>query len=233
MTSDATEKKFIWPAARIEICGPLGSGKSTLVNLLAHYGATPLYEPVEDHPFLARFYQDPPRYALETLVHFVAHYMHNIKLHSPLTTTLVVDSGLPLRRTYHEVGTADSRERLIGDDFMDGVAALLPPADLYIHLTASTDQLMERISRRGRSIEASVPRSYVDALNRTLDRQIERVSAQSRILSLEVAALEGLTDPLSIHPIIQTIHTSVIAAIDARSKHSTAEPALPLEPVAA
>lgn len=80
-------------------------------------------------------------------------------------------------------------------------------------------------------MEAAVPYAYVDALNRTLDHQIKRVSAHSRILSLEVAALEGLTDPLSIYPIIQTIHTSLMAALEARSKHRTAEPALPLEPV--
>lgn len=127
MTGDAIEKKFIWPAARIEICGPLGSGKSTLVNLLAHYGVTPLYEPVEQHPFLAKFYEDPPRYALETLIHFATYHFHMLKVHSPLTTTIVADSGLPLRRTYHEVGTTDPTERLIGDDLMNGIAALLPP----------------------------------------------------------------------------------------------------------
>lgn len=212
------QQGFVWPAARIEICGPLGAGKSTLVNLLAHYGATPLYEPVEQHPFLAKFYEDPPRYALETLIHFVTHYMHMVKVHSPLTTTMVVDSGLPLRRTYHEVGTTDPTERLIGDDLMNGIAALLPPADLYIHLTASTDELMERIRRRGRDIEADVPSSYVDALNRTLDHQMELVSEQSRILSLRVTDLKGLTDPISIRPIIAHIHAALMSALEAKGK---------------
>jgi deoxyadenosine/deoxycytidine kinase len=226
--TDMTDK-LIWPSARIEICGPLGSGKSTLASLLGHYGASTLYEPVAEHPYLERFYTNPVRFALETNLHFVTHYLHTVKVHQPLRTTLVVDSGLPLRRTYHDVCPLTATERLIGDDLMDGVAALIPPADLYIHLVASTHQLMRRIAKRGRDIEASVDMDYVDQLNRRLDVNMAKISPTSRLLTLEVAALEGLTDPVSAQPVIEKIHRALHAALEAGGRIARAEPALPLQ----
>lgn len=218
---------FIWPGARIEICGPLGSGKSTLVRLLHHFGATPLYEPVEQHPYLGKFYENPQRYGLETNIHFVTHYLHSIKAHMPLETTLVVDSGLPLRRTYHDVGEMSLTERLIGDDLMDGIGALLPPADLYIHLSATTQQLLSRIARRGRDIESAVSADYVDKLNRRLDQHMARIGLNSRLLTLKVEALEGMTEPDSALPIIQQINRTLHAGLEAAGRQTKQSP-LPL-----
>jgi deoxyguanosine kinase len=47
-------------------------GKSTLAKLLAkEYRASLVGEPVEDNPFLARFYEDPDRYALTAQLSFL------------------------------------------------------------------------------------------------------------------------------------------------------------------
>lgn len=222
-----TNNTLLWPGARIEICGPLGSGKSTLTRLLAHYGATALFEPVEQHPYLEKFYTNPQRYGLETNLHFVTHYLHTVKTHMPLQTTLVVDSGLPLRRTYHDVGEMTLTERLIGDDLMDGVTALIPPADLYIHLSASTQQLLSRIARRGRDMESAVSADYVDKLNRRLDQHMARIGIRSRLLTLKIDALEGLTEPENAFPVIQQINRTLYAALEASGKLAK-QPDLPL-----
>ena len=47
--------------------GPIGAGKTSLAwRLGARLGAELLLEQPADNPFLARFYQDMPRYALQT-----------------------------------------------------------------------------------------------------------------------------------------------------------------------
>ena len=47
--------------------GPIGVGKTSLARLLAeHLNADLLLEQPETNPFLARFYQNPQRYALQT-----------------------------------------------------------------------------------------------------------------------------------------------------------------------
>jgi deoxyadenosine/deoxycytidine kinase len=49
----------------IVIEGPIGSGKTTLARKLSErFPVNLLLEKAEANPFLARFYQDPERYAL-------------------------------------------------------------------------------------------------------------------------------------------------------------------------
>lgn len=218
---------LVWPKARIEICGPLGAGKTTLLNLLTHYGATPIYEPVQQHPYLADFYTNPPKYALEKCCFFALDYLHSLKTHSAHESTVALDASVPLLRAYHDMAPLRMDERLMADDLLDGIAAQLPPADLYIHLSADTQYLLKRIAKRGRDMESAVSADYVEGLNRRLDHHIARVAIHSRLLVLEVQALEGLTDPEGIRPVIENIHKTLHLALDAKAGSAQEQP-LPL-----
>jgi deoxyadenosine/deoxycytidine kinase len=56
----------------IVIEGPIGAGKTSLARQLAtHLESDVLLEHPEDNPFLARFYEDMPRYALPTQLNFL------------------------------------------------------------------------------------------------------------------------------------------------------------------
>lgn len=224
---------FTWPTARIEICGPLGAGKTTLMSLLAHYGCLAVYEPVEQHPYLAAFYADPPRYALEKCGFFALDYLHSVKSNSGAARSVVMDTGVPVLRAYHDVAPLTASDRVVVDTLLDGVATAITPADLYIHLTATTAQLLERIARRGRSIEASVPASYIDQLNSRLDLHLQAIDHRSRLLSLELSALEGLTEPETIYPVIARINMALHHALDDQRRAAQQEPNLPLAVAAA
>ena len=65
---------------RIELCGPLGVGKTTLaVNLSQMMGFQLINEPVENHPFLKPFYANPQAFAFEKNLFFLIDYLHQIK----------------------------------------------------------------------------------------------------------------------------------------------------------
>jgi deoxyadenosine/deoxycytidine kinase len=224
---------FSWPTARIEICGPLGAGKTTLMSLLAYYGCQAVYEPVEQHPYLAAFYTDPARFALEKCGFFALDYLHSVKSNTGATRSVVMDTGVPVLRAYHDVAPLGGIDRMVADRLLDGVAAAIAPADLYIHLTASTEQLLERIAKRGRTIEASVPASYVAELNARLDQHLQNIDSRSRLLSLELSALEGLTEPETIYPVITRINIALHHALDDQRRGARQEPALPLSGAAA
>ena len=56
----------------IAVEGPIGAGKTSLAKRLAMtFGYDLLLEQADDNPFLARFYQDPARYALQTELFFL------------------------------------------------------------------------------------------------------------------------------------------------------------------
>ena len=56
----------------IAIAGNIGSGKTTLTEILTkHYGAKAYYEDI-DNPYINDFYEDMNRWAFQFQVHFLA-----------------------------------------------------------------------------------------------------------------------------------------------------------------
>jgi deoxyadenosine/deoxycytidine kinase len=59
-------------ARYIALEGPIAVGKSTVAAALAkEYGARMISEPVEENPFLPKFYEDPERFAFTAQVSFL------------------------------------------------------------------------------------------------------------------------------------------------------------------
>lgn len=65
---------------RIEICGGIASGKTTLAKLLEENGiGKAIYENFEKNPFWEAFYKNPSKYAFETEIAFTLQHYHEIK----------------------------------------------------------------------------------------------------------------------------------------------------------
>lgn len=72
---------------------------------------------------------------------------------------------------------------------------LVRPADLLVYLRAGEDTLLQRITMRGRSYEASgVDRDYLAALNRSYDRFFENYQIGPKLV-INMDALD-----ISLHP---------------------------------
>ena len=56
----------------VAIAGNIGSGKTTLTELLAkHFKWTPIYEQMDDNPYIANFYEDMRRWSFNLQVYFL------------------------------------------------------------------------------------------------------------------------------------------------------------------
>ena len=56
----------------IAVAGNIGSGKTSLTELLAHhYGWEPHYEEVDDNPYLNDFYEDMTRWSFNLQIYFL------------------------------------------------------------------------------------------------------------------------------------------------------------------
>ena len=64
---------------RIEICGGIASGKTTLANLLARSNIDPILEDFQTNLFWRAFYADPAGTAFETEITFLLQHYHQIK----------------------------------------------------------------------------------------------------------------------------------------------------------
>jgi len=148
----------------IVVDGPIGAGKTSLARALAHHlDAEPLLEAPEQNPFLARFYEDMPRFALPTQLNFLFQRVDQVRSLSQL--------DLFGRRTVAdfllEKDPLFARLNLSDDEFAlyEKVYAHLKPQtstpDLVIYLQAPVATLIERVHRRGIGYERAISEHYL------------------------------------------------------------------------
>lgn len=151
----------------IAIEGVIGAGKTSLARMLARQLDARLnLEVVEEHPFLARFYQDPRQYAFATQIFFLLSRYRQQQdfFQQDLFHACVVSDYLFAKdRIFANLNLNDA-ELLLYDRLVAELEGRVPVPDLVVYLQASTDVLMSRIERRGRSYERDMPRSYIESL---------------------------------------------------------------------
>jgi deoxyadenosine/deoxycytidine kinase len=171
---------------RIEICGGIASGKTTLAQLLATSGLIEVLEDFQTNPFWKSFYADPTGTAFETEVTFLLQHYHAIKSMPELTSGFVCDFSLVLDLAYARVTLAGGRL----DAFLRVLKEVhdeLPPPDLLIYLNCNPSVELERIRRRGRNVESAITVDYLAKINGALEEQLQD-EATRNVLVIDSAA---------------------------------------------
>lgn len=204
---------------RIELCGPLGVGKTTLaVNLSQKMHWTLIREPVENHPFLESFYARPAAHAFEKNLFFLLDYLHQIKACEG--ADFIFDHSAVVHRSYANLNQITTVERPVYQA-LDRLTESVGPPDLLINLVCAPETIMQRIRKRGRSFESEVPMDYVVSLTQEIDRQVKAVSHYMRVLTLDAASYDFDARPQDNDKIISIIQQALGTVPVAREKITT------------
>lgn len=142
---------------RIGIIGPIGSGKSTLSNLLSeHYKVPMVAEPVEKNEFLPLFYEDMKTFALLSQNAFYSS-LFLLMWNSKDLKSCIFDSTLFSNLVFTELlrldGTMSAYEVALTYAIADEHLKRLPDVDIHLVLRQSEEQLFKNVKQRGREME--------------------------------------------------------------------------------
>jgi deoxyguanosine kinase len=151
----------------IVIEGPIGSGKTTLAQMLADkFNAQLLSEKAEANPFLPRFYQDAQRYALPTQLFFLfqrSRQIADLNQMDMFKKPVVADFFLEKDPLFARLNL-DDEEYTLYHHIYSHLQLKSSKPDLVIYLQTPVDELAERIEERNVSYEQEIPREYIERL---------------------------------------------------------------------
>jgi len=179
----------------IAIAGNIGCGKTTLTNRLAkHYGWKAEFEPVENNPYLADFYEDMPKWAFHLQVFFLHsrfQQMSRIMQDSVSTVqdrTIYEDAHIFAANLY-ENSILSPRDYENYRGLYDSMIKFISPPDLLIYLRSDIGTLVAQIEKRGRDFEKSIRIDYLKSLNQQYERWISSYQ-YSKLLIVDVSKLD-------------------------------------------
>ncbi len=195
----------------IAIAGNIGVGKSSLTKLLAErYLLMPIYEAVNENPYLEDFYKNMHRYAFHSQMFFLSERLEqHLKFINPgqrvvQDRTIFEDANIFAKNLYSQ-GIMNARDYQTYHKTYEAILKTLRSPDLLIYLQANVDTLQQRIHQRGRNYEMQIPADYLESLNQLYEDWIKTYALNKVIIPCdEVDFVNSKNDLQSIFEILES-----------------------------
>jgi deoxyguanosine kinase len=193
--------------AYIALEGPIGVGKSTLAQVLAReLNARLLLEEVEENPFLARFYEDPEKYAIPVQLYFLLtryNQQRELMQHPLLERATVADYLFAKDRIFANLNLAPD-ELVLYEQVYKLLDAKMAKPDLVVYLLARAEVLAERLRRRNRDYERDISFEYLERVS-TAYRDFFFYYDEAPLLVVDTSEIDFVNNPGDLADLIREI----------------------------
>ena len=179
---------------RVEICGGIASGKTTLATVLISSDFETVFEDFRSNPFWKLFYADPARYAFETEVTFLLQHYNHIKIATDHGGLFACDFSFLLDLGYADVNLSGGQYETFLAVYQE-VQRSLPKPALVVRLRCGADEELARIRGRKRPEEHAIDTEYLAAINAAVERRVAELEDEIPILEIDSERNDFASDP--------------------------------------
>lgn len=193
----------------IAISGNIGSGKTSLTEILTErLGATSLYEETSN-PYIADFYEDMHRWSFNFQLYFLGSRLKQGMAIAGTPGYVIQDRTIYedahiFASNLHEMGLMASRDFETYMKIFELSESLVPMPDLLIYLRGSVPTLVSQILKRGRSYEMGIDLEYLERLNRKYDEWIDS-TYRGRVMTIDIDREDFILTPSIVDRIVDRI----------------------------
>ncbi len=174
----------------IAISGNIGSGKTSLVEMLSsRLGYEPFFERI-DNPYLDSFYQDMARWSFNLQMSVLSKKTLQVKeimdsKNDIIQDRTIFEEAYVFVRNLNRMGLMSTQDYELYMTFFDLLAAGIRRPDIIVYLKASIPTLISQIRRRGREYEMGIQPEYLEGLNELYDDWIDGYDGRVIIVDVD------------------------------------------------
>ncbi|MBL6964442.1 MAG: deoxynucleoside kinase [Bacteroidetes bacterium] len=198
----------------VAIAGNIGSGKTTLTELLAkHYQWEPHFEEVENNPYIDEFYKDMRTWSFHMQIYYLnIRFQQIMEIREGSKTVIqdrtIYEDAYIFAPNLHSMGLMSKRDFENYLNLFETIERYVTPPDLLIYLRGTLPALVNQIQRRGREFEDSLRLDYLKKLNERYEAWIKdfRKTKNSKIMIIDIDKYNFADNPEDLGEIIDKIN---------------------------
>lgn len=176
---------------RIEICGAIAAGKTTLANAFSKINGNIILEDFSKISMLDDFYSNPSSFAFETEISFTLQHYYQIKKDVENSQNLICDFS-SIDDYAFALLTLNEKELYIYNQIFSYTQERIGKPKKIIKLSASIKELIYRIHNRGRENETDIDSDYLKKFENCLEMAIDKFYSDIPLIAINTEDISFL-----------------------------------------